>query len=94
MVGPEGHSVRVPTLSPGEADGDGGGTEWPTDAPLPPPLKLLIITGSQARADQVATHARRTLAPDVCHIIAAEVHVVGRCKLTPVLKAPGSRSYN
>ena len=48
-------------------------TTWP--GPLPPPLKLIIITGSQSRADEVAAHAREILTPDTCHIIAAEVHV-------------------
>jgi hypothetical protein len=89
LVGPEGWSVKVPTLAPTSpsppsaaaataADGDAETTAsaaatWP--GPLPPPLKLIVITGSQSRADEVAAHARLVLPPDVCHIIAAEVHV-------------------
>ena len=69
LVGPEGWSEKVPSLAPAAADA----TNWP--GPLPAPLKLIIITGSQSRADEVAAHARRTLPPDTCHIIAAEVHV-------------------
>ena len=65
LVGPEGHSERVPSLRP-----EAGSDAWP----FPPPLKLIIITGSQSAADDVAVKARETLPPTTCHVIAAEVH--------------------
>ena len=82
LVGPEGHSVKAPSLTPlpplapppvAAADDTNAAPEWP--GLLPPPLKLIVITGSQSRADEVAVHARRTLSSDRCHVIAAEVHV-------------------
>lgn len=92
LVGPEGWSVKVPSLAPKKTSPEtssslyssssssslavaasGGGGTWP--GPLPPPLKLIVVTGSQSRADEVASHARQVLTPDKCHIIAAEVHV-------------------
>ena len=51
LVGPEGHSERVPSLRP-----EAGSHAWP----FPPPLKLIIITGSQSAADEVAAKARET----------------------------------
>ena len=66
LVGPERHSERVRTLRP-EPGSEG---RWP----FPPPLKLIIVTGSQSAADEVAAKARETLPPTTCHVIAAEVH--------------------
>ena len=66
LVGPEGHSERVRTLRP-EPESEG---HWP----FPPPLKLIIVTGSQSAADEVAAKARETLPPTTRHVIAAEVH--------------------
>ena len=69
LVGPEGGTTRVATLRP-KADSDDSDA-WP----FPPPLKLIIITGSPSRAEKVAEQARLTLPQSTCHIIAAEVHV-------------------
>jgi len=69
LVGPEGGTTRVATLRP-KADSDDSDA-WP----FPPPLKLIIITGSPSRAEKIAEQARLTLPQSTCHIIAAEVHV-------------------
>lgn len=71
LVGPEGHSARVRTLRPAESSDAADESSWP----FPPPLKLIVVAGSQTRADEVAGQAREMLSPDLCHIIAAEQHV-------------------
>ena len=71
LVGPEGHSARVRTLLPAESSDAADESSWP----FPPPLKLIVVAGSQTRADKVAGQAREMLSPDLCHIIAAEQHV-------------------
>lgn len=65
LVGPEGHSERIDSLRPAD-----GNSSWP----FPPPLKLIVITGSQSAADSVRETALETLPSTTCHIIAAEVH--------------------